>query len=33
VTSDVVTFAEATLTFNAIPNGITAENVTRDDVT
>jgi len=33
LTADYVTFAEATLRFNQVPNGVTAENVTRDDVT
>jgi len=33
VTADFPTFAEATLHFNQVPNGVTAENVTRDDVT
>lgn len=33
VTADYPTFAEATLAFSAIPAGVTAENVTRDDVT
>lgn len=33
VVSDDPTFAEATLRFSDVPNGITAQNVTRDDVT
>lgn len=33
VTADYPTFAEATLAFSAVPNGVTAENVTREDVT
>lgn len=33
LTADVVTFAEATLNFNVLPGTVTANNVTREDVT
>lgn len=32
-TADVPAFSEATLTFDAVPDGVTALNVTREDVT